>query len=243
LLLRELGGEARVRQRDSRSFVSDNGNSILDWNHGMIDDPAKLEKQLKSLTGVVDSGIFANLAHCVVVAGNQGIRKLQRTRYLFQEMRPSLQRSSDVLDSYAFGGMMTDPSGAADKQHRHGHARSHNHGIMSGATHHPMHRKAAQLDGSCYRVRQRRVAPDPLLIQTCAPIELQLAPLGDRPRATDQPVDRSYALNVVGVPDIQRGAYFAWNHVHRARNGGDRSDSCDESGYRRRFALDFQDPL
>jgi len=79
LLLRELGGEARVRQRDSRSFVSDNGNSILDWNHGMIEDPAKLEKQLKSLTGVVDSGIFANLAHCVVVAGNQGIRKLQRT--------------------------------------------------------------------------------------------------------------------------------------------------------------------
>ena len=79
LLLRELGGEARVRQRDSRSFVSDNGNSIVDWNHGMIDDPAKLEKQLKSLTGVVDSGIFANLAHCVIVAGNRGVRKLQRT--------------------------------------------------------------------------------------------------------------------------------------------------------------------
>jgi len=78
LLLRELGGEARVRQRDGRSFVSDNGNSIVDWNHGMIDDPAKLEKQLKSLTGVVDSGIFANVAHCVIVAGSQGVRKLQR---------------------------------------------------------------------------------------------------------------------------------------------------------------------
>src|SRR6266516_3581322 len=78
LLLRELGGAARVRQRDGRSFVSDNGNSIVDWNHGMIDDPAKLEKQLKSLTGVVDSGIFANVAHCVIVAGSQGVRKLQR---------------------------------------------------------------------------------------------------------------------------------------------------------------------
>jgi ribose 5-phosphate isomerase A len=76
LQLKEIGGEARVRERDGQSFVSDNGNSILDWNHGIIDDPAKLEKQLKLITGVVDSGIFASVADCVIVAGSQGIRKL-----------------------------------------------------------------------------------------------------------------------------------------------------------------------
>ena len=78
LLVQQLRGEARVRERDGLPFVSDNGNSIVDWNHGIIDDPTTLEKQLKAMTGVVDSGIFANVAHCAIVAGGQGIRKLER---------------------------------------------------------------------------------------------------------------------------------------------------------------------
>ena len=78
LQLKELGGEARIREKNGQPFVSDNGNSIVDWAHGVIDHPVTLEKQLKSLTGVVDSGIFANVASCVIVAGSQGIRKLER---------------------------------------------------------------------------------------------------------------------------------------------------------------------
>ena len=78
LLLEQLGGPARVRERDGRPFVSDNGNTIVDWNHGTINDPTTLEKQLKAITGIVDSGIFAGVANCVIVAGRQGIRKLDR---------------------------------------------------------------------------------------------------------------------------------------------------------------------
>jgi ribose 5-phosphate isomerase A len=76
LRLKELGGEGRVREKNGQPFVSDNGNSIVDWNHGVMDDPAGLEKQLKSITGIVDSGIFADVADCVIVAGMQGIRKI-----------------------------------------------------------------------------------------------------------------------------------------------------------------------
>jgi ribose 5-phosphate isomerase A len=76
LQLKEIGGEARIREKNGRPFVSDNGNTILDWNHGAIDEPASLEKQLKLITGIVDSGIFANVAKCVIVAGGSGIRKL-----------------------------------------------------------------------------------------------------------------------------------------------------------------------
>ena len=76
--LHELGGTAAVRQRNGIPFVSDNANNIVDWNHGGIDDPAKLEKQLKSITGIVDSGIFSKTATSVIVAGAQGIRKLPR---------------------------------------------------------------------------------------------------------------------------------------------------------------------
>jgi ribose 5-phosphate isomerase A len=78
LRLSELAGEGRLRSKNGRVFVSDNGNNIVDWSHGMIDDPPSLEKELKSITGVVDSGIFAGVANQVIVAGNQGIRKLAR---------------------------------------------------------------------------------------------------------------------------------------------------------------------
>ena len=72
-------GNARVRERNGQLFVSDNGNALLDWNHGAIEDPAGLEKQLKAMTGVVDSGIFAGVASCVIVAGSAGVRKLYRS--------------------------------------------------------------------------------------------------------------------------------------------------------------------
>ena len=73
LRLNELGGEGKLREKNGQLFVSDNGNNIVDWNHGIIDDPAGLENQLKSITGVVDSGIFAGVADCVIVAGEHGI--------------------------------------------------------------------------------------------------------------------------------------------------------------------------
>src|SRR5262249_22141347 len=67
---------AAVRERSGQPFVSDNGNLILDWNHGPVDNPAALEKQLKAMTGVVDSGIFAGVASSVIVASASGIRKM-----------------------------------------------------------------------------------------------------------------------------------------------------------------------
>jgi ribose 5-phosphate isomerase A len=73
-----LGGDAVIREKDGKPFVSDNGNTILDWKHGVIEDPAALEKELKTMTGVVDSGIFTGVASEVIVAASSGIRKLKR---------------------------------------------------------------------------------------------------------------------------------------------------------------------
>jgi ribose 5-phosphate isomerase A len=78
--LNHWGGEAVIREKDGEVFVSDNGNFIVDWKHGFIDEAAILEKQLKAITGVVDSGIFANVAQCVIVAGGSGIRTLTRSQ-------------------------------------------------------------------------------------------------------------------------------------------------------------------
>src|SRR5215471_9994518 len=76
-VLLQLPG-AHIREKNGQTFITDNGNIILDWKRGPIDDPAALEKQLKLMTGVVDSGIFAGVASCVIVAGAAGVRKLDR---------------------------------------------------------------------------------------------------------------------------------------------------------------------
>ena len=45
------------------SYITDNGNYLLDLaiSEG-IEDPAKMDRDLKAITGVVDHGIFINMA-------------------------------------------------------------------------------------------------------------------------------------------------------------------------------------
>jgi ribose 5-phosphate isomerase A len=71
-------GSVKIREKNGRPFVSDNGNTILDWQHDAIDDPSGVEQKLKAITGVVDSGIFSKVAAMVIVAGGTSIRKLSR---------------------------------------------------------------------------------------------------------------------------------------------------------------------
>lgn len=76
--LAEWGGEPKIRQKDGNPFVSDNGNLIIDWKRSPIENPLPLERQIKEITGVVDSGLFCGIASQVIVAGPSGHRKLQR---------------------------------------------------------------------------------------------------------------------------------------------------------------------
>jgi ribose 5-phosphate isomerase A len=80
-VLRHLGGwggQPAVRQKDGKPFVSDNGNLVIDWKRDPIEQPSPLEKQIKEITGVVDSGLFCGIADMVIVAGSAGFRKLLR---------------------------------------------------------------------------------------------------------------------------------------------------------------------
>jgi ribose 5-phosphate isomerase A len=67
-----------VRQKSGEPFVTDNGNNILDWKSAPIEDPAAVEKELKAMTGVVDSGIFADVANVVIIAGSSGIQRREK---------------------------------------------------------------------------------------------------------------------------------------------------------------------
>lgn len=73
-----LGVEPLLR-RDARgeAFVSDNGNFILDCPCGVIHDPARTERELKSLTGVVESGLFVGMADTAVLADAEGVQVIE----------------------------------------------------------------------------------------------------------------------------------------------------------------------
>lgn len=74
--LGSLGCRPALRKDASSGapFVTDNGNYIYDCAFdGGIGEPRELERQLRSLVGVVDSGLFLGLAGRVVVAGRGGV--------------------------------------------------------------------------------------------------------------------------------------------------------------------------
>ena len=61
--------------RDGNLFVSDNGNMILDCTFGPIEDPEDLARQIDAIVGVVEHGMFLNMASEVLVATEQGVER------------------------------------------------------------------------------------------------------------------------------------------------------------------------
>ena len=77
--LRSLGAEPQLRTKtDGAAFVTDSGNYILDCHFGPIDDPYALSAELKSRAGIVEHGLFLDLASEVIIAAGDGIRSLKR---------------------------------------------------------------------------------------------------------------------------------------------------------------------
>lgn len=68
-----LGCRALLRSRpDGQRFISDNGNYILDCRFDGIPDPAALEVRINEIPGVIDNGLFVDLAGRVVVGEPDG---------------------------------------------------------------------------------------------------------------------------------------------------------------------------
>jgi ribose 5-phosphate isomerase A len=76
--LREHGGVAAVRNKaDGFPYMTDNGNWILDTAFGPIDDPAGVDAAIRKIPGVVDDGIFLDMADVVLVADEGAVRELR----------------------------------------------------------------------------------------------------------------------------------------------------------------------
>lgn len=73
---KELGleGPLAVRERDGKPFVTDGGHLIVDASFGRIPDPRALAIALNAIPGVVEHGLFLDLADTAFVAGDGQVR-------------------------------------------------------------------------------------------------------------------------------------------------------------------------
>lgn len=81
--LEELGAKCAVRRADDgQRFVTDNANNIVDCDFGPVENPRQLGQVMKARVGIIDHGLFIDMADDVIVAGRDGIRHLHNDREL-----------------------------------------------------------------------------------------------------------------------------------------------------------------
>ena len=72
--LEKLGGSPTLRMAQAKAgpVVSDNGNFILDVDFGVINNPKELNMKILTIPGVVDTGLFIDLASIAYIGKEDG---------------------------------------------------------------------------------------------------------------------------------------------------------------------------
>jgi len=77
--LRDRAQDVRLRLGADRApYVTDGGHYIVDCHFGAIADPKGLERDLATMVGVVETGLFVGLASEALVADADGVHRLGR---------------------------------------------------------------------------------------------------------------------------------------------------------------------
>jgi ribose 5-phosphate isomerase A len=75
--LEALGASVKVRRLVDSTFITENHNIILDCTFSQgIANPTELNAQIKNIVGVVETGIFLDLAQQAIIAGPEGVKVL-----------------------------------------------------------------------------------------------------------------------------------------------------------------------
>ena len=68
---------ARNAAGPEKPWITDEGNLILDCHCGAIPDPEKTAAEIRAIVGVVEHGLFLNMATLALVAGEGGVEELR----------------------------------------------------------------------------------------------------------------------------------------------------------------------
>jgi len=71
--INNLGGKGILRTVKNQTFITDNGNLIIDADFGLIDNPAKLASDLNQINGLLAHGLFINLTSKVMMSDGTDI--------------------------------------------------------------------------------------------------------------------------------------------------------------------------
>lgn len=78
--VRALGGEPTLRQKDGKTYVTDNGLWILDCRFPPIDNPPLLAKAFSSIPGIAEHGLFCGMVHELIVGTDDGVTVIKPPR-------------------------------------------------------------------------------------------------------------------------------------------------------------------
>jgi len=78
--IKELGGKPLLRESKGKAgaVVTDNGNYIVDVDFGSIDYAEELNRRLKLIPGVIETGLFIGMADLVYLGKADGIIRLEK---------------------------------------------------------------------------------------------------------------------------------------------------------------------
>jgi ribose 5-phosphate isomerase A len=78
--LKEAGGTPILREGIGKvgPVITDNGNVILDVNFGPIRKPADLARELKAISGVIETGLFVGMTDMVYIGKRSGVERLEK---------------------------------------------------------------------------------------------------------------------------------------------------------------------
>jgi ribose 5-phosphate isomerase A len=78
--IREISGKPVLREGTGKvgPVITDNGNVIIDASFGLIHRPEELDQKLRSLIGVVETGLFVKMADVVYLGTHSAVEKIER---------------------------------------------------------------------------------------------------------------------------------------------------------------------
>ncbi|MCY3045717.1 ribose-5-phosphate isomerase RpiA [Aerococcus urinae] len=81
-IFEDRGYKPSLRKVDSgEPFITDNGNYVIDLHMEKIDNPQALSEELIKMVGVVEHGLFIDIADDVLIAGNDQVYFVSGAEY------------------------------------------------------------------------------------------------------------------------------------------------------------------
>ena len=76
--LKEMGLNPRFRMNSDQYFITDGRHFIIDLDASQIENMKKLDEELKSIPGIIETGLFLNLCNMVIIGKEDKCEVIER---------------------------------------------------------------------------------------------------------------------------------------------------------------------